>query len=112
MAALTRAGQGNSPATLQIVPGIEAVGGEGQTGVSLVTPIPIMVKLVWDRLPQPTVYLLVAGQELQSKVRGMPKYPKMARVILQIRRTPVHFSFCDGKVGDHMAWECATQPNC
>ena len=43
----------------QIAPDTEAMGEDGWTGTPLVTPAPTMVKLVWDRLPQPTAYLPV-----------------------------------------------------
>ena len=85
-------------AVLQIVPGIEAMVVGKQTEL-LVTPIPIMAKLVGDRLPQPAVYLLVVGHGQQGKVNGMPKDPEMVRVMLQTRRTPVHFSVSDVRVG-------------
>ena len=67
---------------LQIAPGIEAMREDEQTGTLLVTPTPIMAKLVQDRLPQPTVYLLVVEQGPQVKVREMPKGPEIPREAL------------------------------
>ena len=111
MAALTRAGQGNSPGRVPNSPRHRGCGREGQTGEPLVAPIPIMVELVWDRLPQPTVYPLVVGQGLQGKVKGMPKDPKMVRVMLQTRRTPVHFCVSNVKAGATWLWSVPPQPN-
>ena len=70
-----------------------------------------MAELVWNRLPQPTIYLLVVEQGLQVKVKGMPKVPKMDRVMLQTRRTPVHFSVSDVKVGLTWLGSVPSQPN-
>ena len=99
MAALTRAGQGNNPAVLQIALDTETIGEDGQTGTLLVTPTPIMGKLVWDRQPQSTSYLLVVAQGLQVKARKMPKYPKIPTEALQMGRTPVPYSASGAKVG-------------
>ena len=75
------------------------MGEGGQTELLLVAPVPIMAELIWDILPQPTVYLQVMEQEPQVKVRGMHKDPKMVRAAFQTRRTPVHSSVSDVKVG-------------
>ena len=66
MAILTRAGQGNNTASVQIAPDRQAMGGDGQTGALLATPAPIMARLVWDRLPQPAAHLPAVPQGLQS----------------------------------------------
>ena len=87
------------------------MGEGGQTELCLVISIPIMAKLVWDRLPQPTVYLLVMEQGQQGKVKGMPKDPKTVRVMLQTGRTPVHFSVSDVKVGATWLGTVPPQPN-
>ena len=89
MAALTRAGKGNSPGSTPNSPRHRDHGGGGQKELLPVIPIPIMAKLVWDRPPQPTVYLLVMEQGLLVKVKGIPKDPKMDRITLQTRSTPV-----------------------
>ena len=81
MAALTRTGQGNSPSRNPNSPRHRGHG-RGRTDRStLVTPIPIMAKLVWDRPPQPTAYLLAVEQGPQVKAKGMPKDPKMVRAV-------------------------------
>ena len=92
MAALTKAGQGNSPSS---VPNSPRHGGHGmgrQMGLLVVAPIPIIARLVQDRLPQPAVYLLVAEQEPQVQVKEVPKDPKMVRAAFQTKRTLVHLS--------------------
>ena len=81
MAALTRAGQGNSPSSAPNSPR-DRGHRRGQTGTPLVTPIPIMVQLVWDRPPQPIVYLVVMARGPQVKLREMPKGPKIPREAL------------------------------
>ena len=88
------------------------MGGGGQIELLLVALIPTMAKLVQDRLPQPTVYLLVAEQQPQVKVKEMPKDPKMDRVMLPTRRTPVHFSVSNVKVGATWLGSVLPQPNC
>ena len=54
--------QGQDRATAQpapqIAPDRETVGGDRWTGALLAVPAPITVKLVWDRLPEPTAHLL------------------------------------------------------
>ena len=88
------------------------MGEGGQTELLLVIPIPIMAKLVRDRLPQPTVYLLVMGQGQQGKVKGMPKDPKMVRVMLQTRRAPIQFSVSNVKIEAIWPESVPPQPNC
>ena len=80
MAALIRAGQSNSPSSTQNSPR-EAVGEDRWTGTLLVTPAPTMVKLAWDRPPQPTAYLLVMAQGPQVKARDRQNVqgPKITR---------------------------------
>ena len=87
------------------------MGEEGWTGTLLVSPIPIMAKLVWDRLPQPTVYLLVTEKGPQVKGRRKHKGPKMARKALHAKRTPVHFSVSDIKVGATWLGSVPPQPS-
>ena len=65
MATLTMAWLGNSPASFQIAPDREAVGGDRQTGLLLAAPAPIMARLVLDRLTQATAHLPAVGQETQ-----------------------------------------------
>ena len=48
-----------------------------------------MAKMVWDRLLQPAVYLLVMAQGPQVKAREMPKGLKIAREALQMGRKTV-----------------------
>ena len=87
------------------------MGEKGWTGRLLVAPIPIMAELVWDRLPQPAAYLLVMEQGPQVKARGMPKGPKMVREALQTKRTPVHFSVSDDKLGATWLGSVPPQPS-
>ena len=76
------------------------MGEDRLTETHLVAPAHIMVKLAWDRLPQPTAYLLVVAQGPQVKARDrMPKGPKIAREALQIGRTPVPSNASGAKVG-------------
>ena len=77
----------------------EAVGEDRQTEMLLLNPTPTMVKLAWGNLPQLAADLPVKAQEPQIKVKGMPKGPKIVREDLQTKRTPVHFSVSDVKVG-------------
>ena len=61
------------------------MGGDGQTGALLATPAPIMAKLFWDRLPQPTVHLLAMAQgppliEARDRtLKGLKKAPPTGR---------------------------------
>ena len=71
-----------------------------------------MAKLVCDRLHQPSVYLLVMEQGLQVKVREMPEDPQMVRAAFQTRRTPVHYSVLDVKVGATWLRSVLPQPSC
>ena len=112
MAILTKAGQGNSPSSTPNSPRHRGHGRGRTNRTTSSCPIPIMAKLVWDRLPQPTVYLLAVGQGQQGKVKGMPKDPKMVRVMLQTRRTPVHFSVSYVKVGATWLRSVPPKPNC
>ena len=75
------------------------MGEQGWPGTLLVAPTPIMAKLVWDILTQPTAYLLVMEQGPQVKARGMAKGPKIIGEALQIGRTPVPSSASGAKVG-------------
>ena len=50
------------------------------------------------------------GQGQQGKVKGMPKDPKMIRVMLQTR-TPVHFNVSDVKVVATCLGSVLPQPN-
>ena len=95
----------------QIVPDIEAMGEGEWTELLLVTPILIMAELVWDRPPQPTVYLLVVEQGPQVKVREMPKDPRMVRAVFQTRRNPVHSSVSDVKAGATWLRSVPPKPN-
>ena len=56
MAALTKVGQGHSPASAQAAPGREAMEGDAPTGVLLATPVPIMARPVFDRPPWTTAH--------------------------------------------------------
>ena len=87
------------------------MGEEVWTELLLVASIPIMAKLVWDRLPQPTVYPLVVEQGPQVKVREVLKDPKMVRAVFQTRRTPVHSSVLDVKVGATWLGSVLPQPS-
>ena len=111
MAALTRVGHGNTPGSTPNSPRHRGHGRGRTDRTTSSFPIPIMAKLVWNRLPQPTAYLLVAEQQPQVKVKGMSKVPKMDRVMLQTRRTPVHFSVSDVKVGATWLRSVLHQPN-
>ena len=63
------------------------MGKDGQIGTLLVTPVPTMVKLAWDRLPQPAVYLPVVAQGPQVKARDrMPKEGSQLPPVLQMPR--------------------------
>ena len=64
MAALTKVGQGSSPASAPRSPRREAMEGDMQTGVLSAAPAPTMAGLVLDRLPWTTAHLLAAGQGL------------------------------------------------
>ena len=100
MAALTRAGQGNSLSSAPNSPRQRGCGEDRQTGTLLVAPVPIMARLAWDRPPQPTVYLSVVAQRPQVKARDrMPKGPKRAREAPQIGRIPAPSSASGAKVG-------------
>ena len=57
--ALTKAGQGNSQGSAPNSPRHRGHWRGRQIELLLVTPIPTMAKLVWDRPFQPTAYLLV-----------------------------------------------------
>ena len=67
--------------------------------ISGFVPIPILTKLVLDRLLQPRAYLPVVAQGPQVKARELPKGPKIAREALQIGRTPVPSNASGAKVG-------------
>ena len=70
-----------------------------------------MAKLVWDRLPQPTVYLLVVEQGPWVKVEEMPQDPKVVMAAFQTKRTPVHSSVSDVKVGATWLRSVLPQPS-
>ena len=65
MAVLTRAGQGNSPASTHNSPRQRAMGGDQWTETVLAAPAPIMAELVLDRLSWAMVGLLATAQGLQ-----------------------------------------------
>ena len=87
------------------------MGEEGWTELLLVAPIPIMAELVWDRLSQPEVYLLVAEHGPPVKVREMLKDSKMVRAAFQTNRTPVHSSVPYVKVGATWFGSVLSQPS-
>ena len=101
MAALTRAGQGNSPGSTPNCPRYRSHGRgrtdrttsshpnshNGQAGLGQTAPA--------------TVYLLVMEQGLQVKVREMPKDPKMVRAVFQTRRTQLTAVFLMSRLGPH-----------
>ena len=82
----------------QVAPDREAMGGDRWTGALLVTPAPIMAKLVWDRLPQSAVHLsdVVWGPPLLEARDQTPKGLKKAP---PTGRTPVPSSASGAKVG-------------
>ena len=82
------------------------MGEEEWAELILVTPIPIMAKLVWDRPPQPIVYLLVMEQGPQVQVREVPKDPKMVRVVFQTRRAQFTPVFPMSRLGPHGLGVC------
>ena len=86
---------------------MEAVGEEGQTEILLVTPIPIMAKLVYGQTT--SAHSISAGHGPQVKARGMPRI--MVRAAFQTRRTPVHFSVSDVKVGATWLVSVPPQPS-
>ena len=98
MATLNSAGQGNSPASTPDSP--RAMGGDGQTGVFLPAPAPIMVGPVLDRLPQTAAHLQVMGQGLQSvETRGRTAKGLMLGMKEQpAGETPTLSSALDGRV--------------
>ena len=99
MAALTRAGHGNGSGSAPYSPRHRGHGrgrtdrttsshpnsNNGQTGLGQANSAP--------------AYLLVTEQGPQVKARGMPKGPKMDRKAFQTKRTPVHYSVSDVRVG-------------
>ena len=99
MAALTRAGQGNSPGSTPNSPRHRGHGRGRTDRTTSSCPNSNNGQTGLGRLPPPTMYLLVMEQGPQSKVKEMPKDPKIDRVMLQTRSTTVYFSVSDVKVG-------------
>ena len=101
MAALTRAGQGNSPSSAPNSPRQRGCRREQTDRKTPGHANSIMAELVWDRLLLPAAPLLAMAQGpplLEARDR-MPKDPKIAREALQIGRTPAPSSVSGAKVG-------------
>ena len=100
MAALSRAGQDRATAqpVPQIDPDREGMGGDRWTGALLAAPAPILAKLVWDRLPQPTVHLSAVAQE-PPLVEPGDRAPKDLKKIPPTRGIPTCSSASGARVG-------------
>ena len=87
MAILTRAGQDNSPASTPKTPRQRGHGRGQMDRKTPGCPAPIMVQLVWDRLPQSTVHLLAMAQG-PPQVEARDRTPKGLKKALSTGRIP------------------------
>ena len=91
----------------QIVPDIEAMGGEGQTGVPLVAPIPIMVKLVWETASANCVSA-GHGTGTAGQGQGNALGSKDGQGSTSNKKDPSSLQCFQCQGWGHMAQECAT----
>ena len=99
MATLTRAEQGNCPASAPNSPRHRGHGRGRWIGILLPAPAPTMGRLAWVKLPLLTAPPLQVRWTLFLREGWTPKHQMLPKMVTKTPETPTHYSVSDVRAG-------------